>query len=58
MNFLAGYTGFIQADDYNGYKFIDNNLMENSIRPIAVGKKNWLFTPLKVPQLQQSSTAL
>ena len=22
---------------------IDNNLIENSIRPIAIGKKNWLF---------------
>ncbi|MBK6759060.1 MAG: transposase [Moraxellaceae bacterium] len=22
---------------------IDNNPVENSIRPIAVGKKNWLF---------------
>ncbi len=22
---------------------IDNNLMENAIRPTAVGKKNWLF---------------
>lgn len=23
---------------------IDNNLVENAIRPIAIGKKNWLFT--------------
>ena len=22
---------------------IDNNLIENSIRPIAIGRKNWLF---------------
>lgn len=22
---------------------IDNNLMENAIRPSAIGKKNWLF---------------
>ena len=22
----------------------DNNLVENAIRPIAIGKKNWLFT--------------
>jgi hypothetical protein len=22
---------------------IDNNLVENTIRPIALGKKNWLF---------------
>jgi hypothetical protein len=24
---------------------IDNNLMENAIRPTAVGKKNWLEQP-------------
>lgn len=27
----------------NGQVEIDNNLMENAIRPTAVGKKNWLF---------------
>jgi hypothetical protein len=28
---------------------IDNNLVENAIRPTALGKKNWLFlvTPLR-----------
>ena len=25
-------------------KPIDNNPVENAIRPIAIGKKNWLFT--------------
>ena len=30
------------ADD--GRLPIDNNPVENAIRPIAVGKKNWLFT--------------
>ena len=24
---------------------IDNNLVENAIRPTAIGKKNWLFIP-------------
>ena len=28
---------------HTGYLPIDNNSTENSIRPIAVGKKNWLF---------------
>jgi len=28
---------------YNGRIEIDNNLMENAIRPIALGRKNWLF---------------
>lgn len=27
-----------------GHLPIDNNLVENIIRPIAIGKKNWLFT--------------
>jgi transposase len=27
----------------NGYYPIDNNPVENAIRPIAIGKKNWLF---------------
>jgi len=28
---------------HNGYLNIDNNLIENSIRPIALGRKNYLF---------------
>lgn len=28
---------------YDGQLEIDNNLMENAIRPIALGRKNWLF---------------
>lgn len=28
----------------NSLSIIDNNLVENAIRPTAVGKKNWLFT--------------
>lgn len=31
------------AQDGNGEIEIDNNFVENSIRPTAVGKKNWLF---------------
>ena len=26
-----------------GFLPIDNNLVENSIRPIAIGRRNWLF---------------
>jgi len=26
-----------------GHLLIDNNPVENAIRPIAIGKKNWLF---------------
>jgi len=29
---------------HKGYRFkIDNNLIENSIRPVALGRKNYLF---------------
>lgn len=28
---------------YDGNLFIDNNLVENAIRPIALGRKNYLF---------------
>lgn len=31
------------AQDGNGEVEIDNNFVENSIRPTAIGKKNWLF---------------
>jgi hypothetical protein len=28
----------------NGQYPIDNNLVENAIRPFAIGRKNWLFS--------------
>lgn len=31
------------AEPGNGMVEIDNNLVENAIRPTAIGKKNWLF---------------
>jgi hypothetical protein len=31
------------AEPGNGRVEIDNNLVENAIRPSAIGKKNWLF---------------
>ena len=32
---------------HTGHLPIDNNPVENVIRPIAIGKKNWLFTGSK-----------
>ena len=32
-------TGYVDA----GHVEIDNNLIENAIRPTAIGKKNWMF---------------
>jgi transposase len=53
---VADGSGLARAMDYalkrwpavvryvqNGYYPIDNNPIENAIRPIALGKKNWLF---------------
>jgi transposase len=33
----------LEAFLYDGRLEIDNNLVENAIRPTAIGKKNWLF---------------
>ena len=35
----AGMTVYLE----DGRVEIDNNLVENAIRPTALGKKNWLF---------------
>jgi len=53
----ADGSGLARAIDYSlkrwqalvryassGHWPIDNNICENNIRPIAVGKKNWMFT--------------
>ncbi len=39
---LNNWNDFFRYTE-NGNLKIDNNLMENKIRPIAIGRKNWLF---------------
>jgi len=39
---LKRWTAFIRYTDHGNLP-IDNNPIENAIRPIAIGKKNWLF---------------
>jgi transposase len=39
LNQWAALKGFLE----HGEVEIDNNLVENAIRPTAIGKKNWLF---------------
>jgi hypothetical protein len=39
---LAHWTPLSAHLDY-GQTRLDNNLIENAIRPSAIGKKNWLF---------------
>ena len=41
MRWASGATLDVYLDD--GRVEIDNNLVENAIRPTALGKKNWLF---------------
>ncbi|TDR30251.1 IS66 family transposase [Hydromonas duriensis] len=39
LNRWDAFARYVEAGDYP----IDNNPVENNIRPIAIGKKNWLF---------------
>jgi transposase len=43
VNYTLGEWVSLNAFVENGVFEIDNNLCENSIRPTALGKKNWLF---------------
>ena len=43
INYTLGLWGELNAYLQDGRLPIDNNLTENAIRPIALGRKNWLF---------------
>jgi len=43
MDYALGQWPTLQVYLSNGRVEIDNNLVENAIRPTAIGKKNWLF---------------
>jgi len=43
INYTKNLWDSLQAYLYNGDLHIDNNLIENSIRPNALGRKNYLF---------------
>lgn len=40
LNRWDAFARYVESGEYP----IDNNPVENNIRPIAIGKKNWLFT--------------
>ena len=42
----ASLNNWVELTNYlkDGRIEIDNNLMENAIRPFALGRKNWLFS--------------
>ena len=43
IKFAMGQWSVLQVYLSDGRVEVDNNLVENAIRPTAVGKKNWLF---------------
>jgi len=43
FDFVLGQWTSLQVYLDDGRVEIDNNLVENAIRPTAIGKKNWLF---------------
>src|SRR4051794_2826732 len=43
VHYALEQSQWLLAFLYNGELEIDNNLVENAIRPTAIGKKNWLF---------------
>jgi transposase len=43
ISYTLGQWERLQTYTRHGHVEIDNNLVENAIRPTAVGKKNWLF---------------
>ncbi len=43
LDYALGQWTALQVYVSNGLVEIDNNLVENAIRPTALGKKNWLF---------------
>lgn len=43
LAYLLNHAKALEEPFHNGVLEIDNNLVENAIRPTAVGKKNWLF---------------
>jgi transposase len=43
MDYALGQWTSLQVFLHDGRVEIDNNLVENAIRPTAIGKKNWLF---------------
>jgi len=43
IDYTLGLWPKLQTFLHHGQVEVDNNLIENAIRPTAVGKKNWLF---------------
>ena len=42
-SYLLNHWEVLVGHQHHSFTRIDNNLVENAIRPSAIGKKNWLF---------------
>ena len=42
-SYLLNHWAVLVAHQEHAFTRLDNNLVENAIRPSAIGKKNWLF---------------
>jgi hypothetical protein len=47
--YLLGQWEALRAHLSHGQTRLDTKVVENHIRPTALGKKNWLFIPLRSP---------
>jgi transposase len=56
LRYLADHWPLLIVYVNNGALEIDNNLVENAIRPFAIGRKNWLFNV--TPKGAQASARL
>jgi transposase len=55
-DYLLGQWAPLSAHLHHGESRLDNNLVENAIRPSCIGKKNWLF--IGHPEAGQRSAIL
>ena len=55
-DYLLGQREPLVAHLHHGVSRLDNNLVENAIRPSCIGKKNWLF--IGHPEAGQRSAIL
>jgi transposase len=43
LGYFSGLIPYLKNYIYHPFARLDNNVAERAIRPIAIGRKNWLF---------------
>lgn len=43
LHYFMGLIPYLKNYAYNGFARLDNNVAERAIRPLVIGRKNWLF---------------